>query len=176
MDNTETEVIERQKEHSKRKFTEEEDKLILDMVEQNGIHYWKQIAAALNGRTARQVRERWKHYLSQDIQKAPWSKQEDELLERQYKKHGPKWSLIANMLPGRTDVNIKNRWALLCRKKSKENNAAAKNPPPNIVYQTIDIPIQDDSLAFENLLKEFARLQDKVNDEVTDDLFAHFNF
>ncbi|EAY19447.1 Myb-like DNA-binding domain containing protein [Trichomonas vaginalis G3] len=169
---------ERKSEHGKRKFTEEEDKTILEMVEKNGVHYWKQIAAVLQDRTARQVRERWKHYLSQDIQKAPWTQEEDDLLERQYRKYGPKWSLIAGMLPGRTDVNIKNRWALLCRKKTKEIINAQNNMTMQdaLALQAVQLPIIEENVAFERLLKEFSSIQDKVNEDVADDLFTHFNF
>ena len=105
-------------EHCKRKFTPEEDQKIQSMVSELGTHSWKEIAAALN-RTPRQCRERWKHYLSQTIEKSPWTSQEDAILEKMHVEIGPKWSIIAQSLPGRTDVNIKNRWALLCRKQNK---------------------------------------------------------
>ena len=113
-------------ETGKRKFTMEEDAIILSMVEQKGTKSWKEIAASLNNRTARQCRERWKHYLSQQIKQEPWSAEEDAILDSKFKEFGSKWSIIAQSLPGRTDVNIKNRWALLCRKRNKTNKVSQK--------------------------------------------------
>ena len=119
---------------SKRKFSMEEDAIIVDMVCKFGIHYWKQIAKEI-GRTPRQCRERWKHYLCPGIDSSPWTPEEDAIIEKKYSKFGPKWSLIREFLPGRTDVNIKNRHALLLRreqrmsgKKVQTQKQSAKSP------------------------------------------------
>ena len=113
-----------QKGQSKRKFTQEEDRIILEMVKQHGIRVWKQISERLGNRTARQCRERWKHYLSPGIDPSPWTKDEDAILEKMVQKLGPKWSIIRDSLPGRTDVNIKNRYALIQRRSMRQGMAA----------------------------------------------------
>ncbi|OHT14534.1 hypothetical protein TRFO_15062 [Tritrichomonas foetus] len=113
----------------KRKFTKEEDDLINRMVSEHGEHFWKEISKLLTSRTPRQCRERWKHYLSPGIDNSPWTPEEDEILEHRYLILGPKWSLIRESLPGRTDVNIKNRYALLCRKVQKDALKKNKTQP-----------------------------------------------
>jgi hypothetical protein len=104
---------------TKHRFIEEEDTFILRMVSELGIHEWGLIAERLGTRTARQCRERWRHYLHPVIDIAPWSSQEDALLEDEYNRMGPKWSQISAQFPGRTEVNLKNRWTRLHRPRDK---------------------------------------------------------
>lgn len=106
----------------KRKFTEDEDQLILSMYVTQGIKDWKKIAKKLYKRTARQCRERYNHYLATEPKQDEWTKEEDDTLLSQYQSFGPKWTLIAKQLPGRTSINAKNRFALLMRRKKKQDN------------------------------------------------------
>lgn len=116
-------------EKGRKRFTKEEDNCIREMVNKYGEHNWDLIAEKMNKRSARQLRERWRHYLSQNITKNPWNSEEDFILEYVYWQIGPRWSTIALYLPGRTDVNVKNRWTLLERRKSKifQNNMKIQN-------------------------------------------------
>lgn len=50
----------------------------------------------------------------------PWTKEEDDLLEQKFNEMGPHWAKMAAFFPGRTDVNLKNRWSSLLVRKSKE--------------------------------------------------------
>jgi hypothetical protein len=114
---------------TKHRFTEEEDNFILRMVNELGIHEWNLIAERLGTRTARQCRERWRHYLHPVIDIAPWSLEEDALLEEQYKQIGPKWSQISAMFHGRTEVNLKNRWTRLHRHRNKHSEPSHPDNP-----------------------------------------------
>lgn len=105
---------------AKKKFTPLEDAKIVLLVSQLGEHCWKKIAEFLDDRTARQCRERWKHYLNKIPVKNEWTKTEDETLLYLYNEYGPKWTKIAEHFNGRTSVNVKNRFALLERHKKKE--------------------------------------------------------
>ena len=153
----------------KHKFTKEEDSIIIKMVEKRGIHCWQKIANKLNNRTARQCRERWKHYLKPGIVNSPWTNQEDLILYQLYIKFGPKWSKIKHHLPGRTDINIKNRWVLMNRKFQNIQNWS----PLNTANQTSSIcndhenlsesDFSCDSAAFEQIFREIEDSMDSFD-------------
>jgi hypothetical protein len=92
------------------KFFPEEDARLRRLVERHGTAAWEVIAAELPGRNVRQCRERWKHYLSSERSKAPWSDTEDRLLFEKMQSLGPKWTRLATFFPGRTDIDIKSHW------------------------------------------------------------------
>lgn len=100
------------------KFSPEEDNTLIDLVESMDPVDWKLVADAMGNRTARQCRERYQNYLAPNVAVKEWTKEEDEKLLTQYKIHGPHWSLIRSVFPGRSCVNIKNRWAKLNHKRT----------------------------------------------------------
>jgi hypothetical protein len=109
-------------EHVKRKFTPEEDNIIRNMVGDGEPPSWSIISRSLVGRSARQCRERWRHYLWPQISPEPWSAEEDSRLRDAFDLTGPRWSIIAQRFPGRTEVNVKNRWSILKRRWVRERN------------------------------------------------------
>lgn len=56
--------------------------------------------------------------LSPDVKRGDWTAEEDATILRLYHQFGPKWTLIAQSLPGRTDNAIKNRFYASLRKNS----------------------------------------------------------
>ena len=102
----------------KSKWTPEEDRKLLDAVAQIGTDSWIRVSQRVPGRNSKQCRERWMGQLSPDIVKTSWSPEEDEILIKQHSLIGNKWTLIATMLPGRSAINVKNRWSRLKRHRS----------------------------------------------------------
>ncbi|KAK6920695.1 SANT/Myb domain [Dillenia turbinata] len=51
------------------------------------------------------------------IQKEPWTMEEEQILLEAQKEMKNKWVMIAKKFPGRTASNIKNRWNSMLRRK-----------------------------------------------------------
>ena len=101
----------------KRRFTDSEDKIVLDLVTNAGGIFgnveWKivlDMATQLSGRTTKQIRERYNNHLDPTLNLGEWTVQENALLIRLQKRNENKWSMFAKELTGRTANAIKNRW------------------------------------------------------------------
>ena len=102
-------------------FTEEEDNLIRKFVEQYGPRRWQQVTEFVPGRSAKQCRERWYNHLDPTVVNKDFTPEEDEIIFQKHQELGPKWSIIARVLPGRTDNAIKNRWNASISKRVSKN-------------------------------------------------------
>ena len=87
------------------------------MVDKYGPSQWNFLSNYLPGRTGKQCRERWCNHLCPDINKSPWSLEEEMLLLLIHNKIGNKWSEISKYLKGRTDNTIKNHWNSTMKKR-----------------------------------------------------------
>jgi hypothetical protein len=92
------------------KFHPEEDTELRRLVSIHGTSSWEAVARDLPGRSPRQCRERWKHYLSGELGKTPWTQEENRLLFEKMHTLGPKWTRLAAFFPGRTDIEVKSHW------------------------------------------------------------------
>ena len=61
------------------KFDPSEDELLINLVGTHGEN-WKLISEFIPGRNPKQCRERWNLYLKPDINKSPFTEDEDRLL------------------------------------------------------------------------------------------------
>lgn len=102
----------------RKRFTKDEDKNLKKIVESMHVLDWDAIASKMEGRTARQCKDRWLNYLSPSVNTNEWTKEEDEILISKYKEYGPKWVNISRCLTNRTDISVKNRWISIMRKNA----------------------------------------------------------
>lgn len=105
-----------QKAMSRRPFAPDEDTIIQQYIQTAAKTDWAELAALLDFRTPRQCRERWFQYLSpKPLAAEPYSEWENEFIQRKVETIGPKWSIIATFLPGRTPNSIKSQWFKLSK-------------------------------------------------------------
>ena len=100
----------------KRKWTSEEDFLLIQAVNTYGVDNWNLVSQRIDNRSGKQCRERWMSNICPTLIKDTWTHQEDLILIQKQSEFGNKWTLIHNFLPGRSNTSIKNRWKCLCRR------------------------------------------------------------
>lgn len=108
------------------KFTVEEDKELLSLVDEYGDDQWMLISSMMENRNPRQCKERYFTYLSPKINKSKWTEEEDALLMKKYEQYGSRWVKISKCIPERTDAMCKNRFAVLKRRDSKQQRKMEK--------------------------------------------------
>ena len=98
----------------KRYFTAEEDQKILAWVREHGPGQWSRIARTIPGHTGQQVLHRWRKIGAKKRRTGSWTEEEDEALRVAVSvfTNGQriKWTLIADQIPTRTDVQCRERW------------------------------------------------------------------
>lgn len=120
------------------KFTQKEDIQLIELVHKFGDSDWFLIASFMKNRNVRQCHERWKNYLSPYVSNAPWTPEEDMYLCSKVQEIGPKWTKIAPFFRARTDINVKNRWMTLMRKKQKNDEENPVAAPESLTTQVQD--------------------------------------
>jgi hypothetical protein len=94
----------------KGKWTPEEDTLLAKAVQKHGKR-WVPIAAMVPGRTNPQCRSRWLRHLDPtNGKKGRWTPQEDATLIEAVGKLGKEFTLVAALIPGRTNERCRDRW------------------------------------------------------------------
>jgi len=95
---------------------------LLEFVSKHGPS-WAVLASLMDGRTGKQIRDRYLNNLRPDIKNGNWTIEEDTLLIHLSYTIGHKWSKIATYLPGRTEGQVKNRFYSHIKKKVLKDDA-----------------------------------------------------
>jgi hypothetical protein len=94
------------------KWTVEEDAKLTEAVTINGVENWVAVATLVPGRTNAQCCRRWSESLDPIICTGKWAAEEDAKLTDAVKEHGDnKWVAVATLVPNRTNVQCRHRWA-----------------------------------------------------------------
>ena len=111
-------------------WTREEDEKVIEWVKQHGPTSWTKLAETIPGRIGKQCRERWHNSLDPNLIKTTWTQEEDDLIIQKQKELGNKWAKIAELLPGRTDNAVKNRWNSALKRRLAQQNLGVTIPKP----------------------------------------------
>ena len=104
-------------------WSEEEDELLFSTVSELRSLDWKLIAKKIKTHTPKQCCERWFVKLNPNIRRTPFERWEDELILYERQKIGNRWSVISQLLPGRTSCSVKNRWYTVLRYRCQNTNS-----------------------------------------------------
>jgi hypothetical protein len=91
------------------KWTAEEDAKLTSAVTKYG-NDWVAVAALVPGRTNERCRHRWVNSLNVSRKMGKWTPEENAMLTDAVQKHGKDWVAVAALVPGRNNVECKQRW------------------------------------------------------------------
>ena len=139
-------------------FTPEEDRIIIDYVTKNGAKNWPGLSQILYQRSPKQCRERWFGMLSPDLAKEDWTPEEDQLLLRLHSEYGNSWAKIAQFIPRRSRISLRNRWGWHVRHQFKGTSKWARNteqaPPPESTIENTESALDFESFEWDPDLVE----------------------
>lgn len=124
--------------HSRSSWSQEEDEVLLNAVSGKSNINWDYIASIDGKHTPKQCRERWLVKLNPEVRRSPFESWEDDLIQSERQKIGNHWSLIAQLLPGRTSCSVKNRWYTVLRYRNQACSnfqSMARSPIHRNIFQ-----------------------------------------
>jgi hypothetical protein len=92
-----------------KKWTEEEDKILVSMAKLYGFKNWKQIASHIPHRTEIQCCSRYAR-IKPGISKGSWKKEEDIQLIQLIQRFGKCWNIVSKFIPNRSSKQIRDRY------------------------------------------------------------------
>lgn len=122
---------------TKGRWAEWEDATLLRLVKQLG-PCWGRIAEEIDGRTSKQVRQRWCFQLDPSLKHGAFNQEEDEQLLELYEKYGSRWSRISQEMVGRTADAVKVRHKSLQKQQQRAKELGLNTPLVQVVGQKRD--------------------------------------
>lgn len=117
-------------------WNEAEDELLFKTINELGCLDWKLIAKKVKMHTPKQCCERWLVKLNPNVRRTPFERWEDDIIIFQRQRIGNRWSLIAQLLPGRTSCSVKNRWYTVLRFRDQcMPSFVTQQVPCNVVFR-----------------------------------------
>ena len=110
----------------KEKWTRIEEIKLVELIDQYGKD-WNKISGLMQGRSAEDLRERYKKKLDPKIKRCNFTKIEDELIMKLQKKYGHNWDEIAKYFDNRDVSMLKNRYYSHIRKVVNSNTHSDSN-------------------------------------------------
>jgi len=110
-------------------WSRNEDKMLLDIVEEFRERDWESISKMLKSRmkvesfrTPFNCFRRYQRSHNTKVYKRDWTKEEDENLKRLFEKYGRNWNRIASEMPGRNTDQVFHRWQKRIRPGIRRHN------------------------------------------------------
>lgn len=132
-----------------------EDLILKQWVDNNGPQKWSHCARNISGRSGKQCRERWFNILSPNVKKGEWTEEEDALIFQMFQTLGPKWTVIAKCLEGRTENSIKNRFYSTIRKMK----AQGQDPDISIKFEVNEEKVPESEERMSTLITQIQHFQ-----------------
>eukprot|EP00937_MAST-01D_sp_MAST-1D-sp2_P006993 g6993.t1 len=105
-----------------------EDDQLRAAVALHGSSSWTNVAAMIEGRNCKQCRERWNNYLDPTLKKGNWDAAEDKALLQGREMFGDRWSLLSKLLPGRSQIQVRDRSKTLDLKAREKKGGGEAKP------------------------------------------------
>ena len=99
-----------------RKWTIAEDDKLVGLMRKHG-HEWTKIAKEFQDKTAKQLKERWLNQLNPKVVDDAFTVDEDMKLVLYIREFGRSWSKICKLMPGRSELMVKNRYHSFLRRR-----------------------------------------------------------
>ena len=151
------------------KFSLSEDCRLKQLVKIYGENEWAKVAQMMENRNARQCRDRYKYFLSPNVNRNPWTIEEEMKLDILVQMYGKKWSKLASYFPKRTDINLKCHYTMIERRKQK---MILKN---NGLLSTKE-PIKETKIENTPILNKTEPILFNLQEEDLGDFFEAFDF
>lgn len=97
-------------------WTEEEDRVLRELILKHGTNKWSLIASKIPFKNNKHCRRRWQACLNVLGNKGVWTAAEDAKLLEGHRMFGNRWTEIAKLVPGRTDNAAKNRFMAITKR------------------------------------------------------------